>query len=59
MGTSANRASANNKFYTRGDLIPGIQIDGMDVLAVRESFKFARAFVLKEGPILLEMVTYR
>lgn len=59
MGTSVTRASANDKFYTRGDIIPGIQIDGMDVLAVREASKFARNFVLKEGPIVLEMVTYR
>lgn len=59
MGTSSSRASANDKFYTRGDVIPGIQIDGMDILAVREAFKFARNYVLKEGPIVLEMVTYR
>ena len=26
MGTSIDRASANTKFYTRGDVIPGIQV---------------------------------
>lgn len=27
MGTSIDRASANTKFYTRGDVIPGIQVN--------------------------------
>jgi pyruvate dehydrogenase E1 component alpha subunit len=31
----------------------------MDVLAVREATRFARDYVLKEGPIILEMITYR
>jgi pyruvate dehydrogenase E1 component alpha subunit len=26
MGTSAERASANTAYYTRGDTIPGIQV---------------------------------
>ncbi|XP_046848229.1 pyruvate dehydrogenase E1 component subunit alpha, mitochondrial-like [Xenia sp. Carnegie-2017] len=60
MGTAANRASAVTDFYTRGDFIPGIQVDGMDVLAVREATKFAADFVRSgKGPILLECVTYR
>lgn len=28
MGTSAERASYNTKFYTRGDLIPGFKAEG-------------------------------
>lgn len=28
MGTSCSRASHNTKFYTRGDLIPGLKTDG-------------------------------
>ena len=37
MGTSVNRASAEDQLYRRGESfrIPGIQVDGMDVLAVR------------------------
>lgn len=36
------------------------QVDGMDVLAVREATRFARDFVSKgNGPIILECVTYR
>lgn len=59
MGTSVNRGSASAEFYTRGDYIPGIRVDGMDVLGVREATRFARDFVLKNGPIVMEMVTYR
>jgi len=59
MGTEAFRAAANLNFYARGDYIPGIRVDGMDVLAVKSASKFAVDFVKKEGPILLEMETYR
>jgi len=60
MGTSAERASANINYYTRGDYVPGIWVDGMDVLAVREATRFAVEFATSEqGPILLETETYR
>jgi len=59
MGTSVNRGSASTEFFTRGDFVPGIRVDGMDVLGVREVTRFARDYALKNGPILLEMVTYR
>lgn len=59
MGTSVDRAAASTDYYTRGDYIPGIWVDGMDVLAVREATRFARRYALKQGPILLECVTYR
>ncbi|XP_017885143.2 probable pyruvate dehydrogenase E1 component subunit alpha, mitochondrial [Ceratina calcarata] len=59
MGTAVHRHAANTNFYTRGDLIPGVRVDGMRVQDVREATRFARDYALKNGPIILEMVTYR
>ena len=59
MGTAVHRHSANTKFYTRGDLIPGVKVDGMRVADVCEAIKFARDHAVRRGPIILEMVTYR
>ena len=62
MGTSVNRSSAEDQLYRRGESfrIPGIQVNGMDVLAVRgaaeEALKWVRA---GKGPVLLELKTYR
>lgn len=62
MGTSVNRASSEDQLYKRGESfrIPGIQVDGMDVLAVRGAAEVAVDWVRSgKGPILLEMKTYR
>ena len=60
MGTSAERSSSNTKYYTRGDLIPGLQVNGMDVLSVHGGVKFAKEWTQSgKGPLLLEFVTYR
>ncbi|OXU26419.1 hypothetical protein TSAR_014899 [Trichomalopsis sarcophagae] len=59
MGTATHRHSANDKFYTRGDLIPGIKADGMKIEEVREAVKFGREHALREGPIVIEVTTYR
>jgi len=59
MGTSVDRHSASTDYYKRGDFIPGIRINGMDILAVREAFRWAREWVLEQGPIILELQTYR
>jgi pyruvate dehydrogenase E1 component alpha subunit len=62
MGTSVNRASAEDQLYKRGDSfrIPGLQVDGMDVLAVRGAAETAMEWVRGgKGPILLELKTYR
>ncbi len=62
MGTAVGRASAQTELYRRGESIgiPGVQVDGMDVLAVKAAgdaaVKHARS---GKGPILMEMKTYR
>lgn len=62
MGTSVNRASAEDRLYRRGESfrIPGLHVDGMDVLAVRGAATVALEWVRAgKGPILLELKTYR
>lgn len=62
MGTSVQRASSETHLYKRGQsfLIPGYEVDGMDVLAVRSAAEDAISWVREgNGPILLEMKTYR
>lgn len=60
MGTSAERSSMNTQYFTRGDQIPGIQANGMDIISCYQAAKFAREWVNSgKGPLLLEYVTYR
>jgi pyruvate dehydrogenase E1 component alpha subunit len=59
MGTSTGRGSYDADYYARGQYIPGIRVDGMNVLAVREAVKVAMAHARDEGPIVMEMDTYR
>lgn len=60
MGTSVERAAASTDYYKRGDFIPGLRVDGMDVLCVREATKFAADHCRAgKGPILMELQTYR
>jgi pyruvate dehydrogenase E1 component alpha subunit len=62
MGTSVNRSSAEDQLYRRGESfrIPGMQVDGMDVLAVRGAAEAAIEWVRAgKGPVLMELKTYR
>merc|ERR1712121_206060 len=61
MGTSEDRHAASTDFYKRGDYIPGVHVDGMDILAVREATRFAIDYCSKQekGPLVFEISTYR
>jgi pyruvate dehydrogenase E1 component alpha subunit len=62
MGTSIERSSAETHLYKRGASfrIPGEQVDGMDVLAVKAAAAKAAAHARAgNGPYILEMKTYR
>jgi pyruvate dehydrogenase E1 component alpha subunit len=62
MGTSIQRSSAEPELFRRGQAhrIPGLQVDGMDVLAVRGAADVALEWTRSgKGPILMELLTYR
>ena len=62
MGTSVARASSQTHLYKRGDSfnIPGLEVDGMDVVAVRDAGLAAAEHARSgAGPFILEMKTYR
>ena len=62
MGTAVTRAAAGRDLADRGMAygIPGKQVDGMDVLAVRNAALEALAHCREgNGPYILEMKTYR
>ncbi|XP_072035267.1 probable pyruvate dehydrogenase E1 component subunit alpha, mitochondrial [Amphiura filiformis] len=56
--SEAHRTTACTEFYTRGDYIPGIWVDGMDLLTVREATRWAAEYCRAGyGPIVIEMDT--
>jgi pyruvate dehydrogenase E1 component alpha subunit len=60
MGTSIERAAASTTFYSRGDFVPGVRVDGTDVLAVREITRWmGDRCRSSKGPFVLETMTYR
>ena len=62
MGTSVARSHAEPLLYRHGESfrIPGLQVDGMDVLAVRGAAQVALEWTRSgKGPIIIEFMTYR
>jgi pyruvate dehydrogenase E1 component alpha subunit len=62
MGTAVTRGSAETHFHRRGTAfrIPGMSVNGMDVLEVRAAAEVALAHVRGgKGPVLMELITYR
>ena len=59
MDTSAERSSSNTEYFTRGDKIPGIQANGMDIIASAQAVKYAHDWVIAgKGPLLEFVASY-
>ena len=61
MGTSTDRSAALPVYYKQGgEIVPGVQVNGGDSLAVREAIKACKEHVATgHGPVYLEALTYR
>jgi pyruvate dehydrogenase E1 component alpha subunit len=62
MGTAVQRAAAGTELFRRGQAygIPGLAVDGMNVITVKEAADKAVAHCRAgKGPYILEMNTYR
>jgi pyruvate dehydrogenase E1 component alpha subunit len=62
MGTAQKRSTSTPALFTRGEAfgIPGEEVDGMDVLKVKEAGQRAMEHCRAgKGPYILEMKTYR
>ena len=62
MGTAQSRSTSTPEIYTRGAAfgIPGEEVDGMDVLAVKDAGARAVQHCRSgQGPYILEVKTYR
>ena len=61
MGTAITRSAAGDGLYKRGEGfgIPAKRVDGMDIATVMREGKEAADYARENGPVILEMETYR
>lgn len=61
MGTTVERSAANPKLWERGAMygMHGVEVDGMDVMAVKRAMEEAITNARKGEPTLVEAITYR
>lgn len=62
IGMAHHRSTSTPEIYKKAEVfgLPGIEVDGMDVLAVREATQKALTRARAgEGPVLIEALTYR
>jgi pyruvate dehydrogenase E1 component alpha subunit len=58
MGTAEWRSAKSPEYYKRGDYVPGMKVDGMDCLAVKQAVKYAKEYTLKNGPFVSSVFIY-
>lgn len=60
MGTSVERHSSGGiDFHKKIHNVPGIKVNGQCSFEMREAFAFAKEYALNNGPIIINVVTYR
>lgn len=59
MGTPLALHAMNTNLYERGDQIPGLLVDAQNYFNVKGIMQWAKDYSIKNGPLYIEMQTYR
>lgn len=59
MGTSIERSSNEVNLHKKLGNVPGLTVDGLNIFHVRETVKFFKKWCAQNGPINLNVLTYR